>query len=181
MKNEEIVIAKIAKIAKKKGYNENCNAIYSFKELTKEGKNMCIHGAALHGNTNLAGEINWDSDPIDWNPNEIYYISAPTYHQLINWIFTFKGVLATNAGDNYQDEQEIANIEQTAIWLELWYNHLKDCPLAYEFKGRLLEWIRNNSEFSRLNLVELVDFENSNSYKEAEHQGIIEIFNLLKK
>lgn len=55
-----------------------------------------------------------------------------TYHQLINWIFKSLELLDT-------DEPVYCPIK----WIKEWYTLLKDCPLKYEFKGRLREWFKN--------------------------------------
>ena len=88
------------------------------------------------------------------------------------------------------------------LWLEFWYNLLKDNSLKYEFKGRLLEWFYNNNGWfiepqvyddESFEIIVWVNRTNNNceeiyseipisakTYKEVEHQGILEVFKLLK-
>ena len=166
---KEYVTFGIAKIAQKKGFIKGSNWIYVKNSLTDNENAFYINGL--------------DEDIIE----------APTWHQLIDWVFITepnnKGVITTKIGNT-----RIA-IER----LEFWYNHLKDCPLSHEFNGRLLEWFRNNDIWFSINTNVLFivsqihfssngfkkDFEvildtESLDYKEAEHKGILEIFELMK-
>ena len=106
------------------------------------------------------------------------YKGYNTYHQLIEWVFS-------ELNENI--------IENNIQHLEFWYNLLKDCPLAYEFKGRVLEWFRIlkydlyiNSMNTYFGYRISYNCNPSNagnigdSYNDAEHKGILEIFKMLK-
>jgi len=110
-----------------------------------------------------------------------------SYHQLIDWLFKCKFLIEFN------------RLKE----LEFWYNLLKDCPLKYEFKGRLLEWFRSINRHLYIepywinveDIKELpeycpwvIDEEMEGAeepvfyktYSEAEHNGILEVFKLIK-
>jgi hypothetical protein len=160
----EIVEIKIAKIANEKGYKEYTDKVYDLENL-------------------FTGAINVGETIGD---NELY---APTYHQLIDWVFKIvKGAEALNIG----------NVE----WFEFWYDILKDCPLKYEFKGRLLKWFEQNNYILQPNLIEqfteprkwgyeliygsgedIINTDEEYTYntrEEAENEGILKIFKLIK-
>jgi hypothetical protein len=168
--NKEIVTQEIAKVIKVKGYLKPAYNYYLDGVLCKQYE---FHVFEPISTEEQIGKL---KDKI---------FNAPTYHQLIDWVF--------------EDAEKHINLnpKTTWGWIEFWYNLLKECPLKYEFKGRLLEWFRdNNITLSVTNLqdenysalvidnkgsIKLDGFTLWNNYKEAENEGILEIFKFLKK
>ncbi len=172
MDNNETVTFEIAKIAKENGFNEECTHYGD-----NEGRiDTFEYYESNRTNTEDLNDIRGDSE------NKI--CTVPTYHQLIDWVFNV-------------NEDGIPTTKQQLDRLELWYNLLKDCPLKNEFKGRLIEWFRSNDLYiqtywnkshkvtvSILNDCEITVHtdlfgEYFNSYKEAEHEGVLEMFKLM--
>lgn len=197
--NNEIITFKLAKIVKDRGFKNNVKLVYDI-DYPKE---------PVIEIGNIIGDA------------ELY---APTYYQLINWIFEWANTIECDLKDNVEWLSFWYNILINPMYcphcnngdLELVDNHyqctncnstfnihdktwIKDCPLKYEFKGRLLEWFRSNNislDIKYLNsglynyyiryindeedkFIELV-WKNKSSYKKAERQGILEIFKLMK-
>lgn len=156
---KEYVTFEIAKIAKEKGYNQKQCDYYYYKKSDNKIRR---------------------SEHIDYKQD---IIAAMSWNQLIDWIFESIKGSDNGSGNQYNNP----------IYLDFWYNHLKDCPLSYEFKGRLLEWFRKNNRILFItpriatnqyiigisNPYQLPP-ENYNTYEEAEHHGILEIFKLMK-
>lgn len=168
-----IITFELAKILKEKGFDVKTPNYY-----TEDGE--------LIYDEFYEEEYLCDESPI--------YFNAPTYHQLINWVFNSLGDLTKSLkGSLAYPVLFNKNIE----WLEYWYNQLKNCPLRYEFKGRLLEWFRKEGNLltiffsSRENwmlritikgqqLKDGIYGEDYITYERAENQGILEIFKLIK-
>ena len=111
------------------------------------------------------------------------WLNAPSYSQLIDWIFKYNL-------DFSEEVEEGTKVWGMLEWLEFWYELLKDCPLKYEFKGRLLDWfnitgyevIISNTYYHILSTKK--EFINTFSTKTkgvAEHEGIIKTFKLIKE
>ena len=144
----------------------------------------------------------WSTVEPNRNDKEISDIQRDpniTYPQLIDWVFNDAvSIIALYTSDDSSKEY----LKTFNEWLEFWYNLLKDCPLKYEFKGRLLEWFRKNDyilnpvsdeETDKFGLKlqwywddSIQSFLRSRqseflyTYEEAEHKGIKEIFKLMK-
>lgn len=134
---------------------------------------------------------------INYN-NSVGIISAPSYKQTIEWVFSYVSTTKkTNIdyGENKSTEgQESQSIRVRADWLEYWYELLKDCPLKYEFTGRLLSWFRQNKyvilETPTIadNTFSIYKWEYGKGwqclttvdYFESMHDGILKIFKLIK-
>ena len=112
MKNNDLVTFEIAKLAKEQGLKQNKLAHYYSIEGTLEHEEMSI---------------------------AINYCDAPTYHQLIDWIFEQNNKVDCSV---FVEQAPKKEIEIQRGWLKIWYDTLKDCPLKGEFKGRLMEWFR---------------------------------------
>lgn len=111
------------KKAKEKGFDEECNHVLDEGEVNQ----------LLYYQGDGSGVLT-NSDVNNTSTGDEYECTIPTYHQLIDWVFDSVKLLDV-------DEPVDCPIE----WLEFWYNLLKDCPLKYEFTGRLLNWFRNNN------------------------------------
>jgi hypothetical protein len=174
MKNNDIVTFEIAKLAKEQGLKQGELAHYYSIEGTLEHEEMSI---------------------------AINYCDAPTYHQLIDWIFEQNNKVDCFV---FVEQAPKKEIEIQRGWLKIWYDTLKNCPLKGEFKDRLLIWFRcNGYELNNLGnhvnihtngkslalieddiLVDSLDLVINNelklitfkTYHEAQHQGILELF-----
>lgn len=164
----EYVSLEIAKIAKEKRFNTPC--LYSY---SKEGV-LIPPDEELNKFTNKRLS---DDD-----------ISAPTYQQLIEWIFE----------PCIYNENELGYKEQMK-YLEFWYNtliaELQDNEFVLEaFVGILINWFEKNGYYiinSKINGYYGYNFPykdtiimNNIAYsnkQQARHEGILKVFNLLKQ
>ena len=171
MKNEEIVIAKIAKIAHDKG----------LLNLLPEWEYTMYKGTE-----DEAQYISTSESLIPLEADNIFKPTELTYHKLIDWIFS---------------ELHENILENNVQHLEFWYNLLKNCLLSYEFIGRLKEWFRNNNKFLHIILlisgystfnikwfdddkdkfIEIPGGIKTGDWNTTENEGILQIFTLLKK
>jgi len=178
---KHIITNQLAKAAKEKGFDEEVLSHYS-----EEGS--LFDNDRLIWTANLEQGISIDEFYLKCNSlkssglyENLNIISAPTYNKLIDWIF---------------EKVEQSNpklIELLIPTLEHWYNLLKDCPLKYEFKGRLLAWFNLNSYYFHVDYSEVANMYDAHFQKgidgytnkpvdtpeKAEHNAILMIFKQL--
>ena len=151
MEREQITF-EIAVLAKERGFNVPTVYYYTLNYPDK-----------------LRHTTNYNLVDNEWDDTA----SAPTYHQLIDWVWQY-----VHTGSRTKLEH--------LIWLELWYGTLKDCPLKGEFIYRLMGWFRDNNigSIETVNkgiCVKGMKIEDTFfGYEQAEHEGIIQTFKLLK-
>jgi ribosomal protein S27AE len=213
----EIVTSEIARIAKEKGVSNVFGKGYTF--IVNEETFWTRHKSMIDSDaTNIIRDTNL------------------TYHQLIDWIFVAQtnknGIVRDCIGNTNMAKERLefwynilinndfcphCNNGFISKVDDYWQcescdstflpKPIKSYPLKYEFKGRLLEWLRkqkfslfchpykkeyfhytiiksgenityNNSKlYGGIGLGEGIKFK---TYEEAEHQGILEIFKRMK-
>jgi len=115
---EERITNKIAKIAANKGMKNVFTKWWIGTIYQETGEERQI--------------MTTSKEIVDKEATNVEQQTLITYHQLINWVFKSLELL---------DNEEPVYCPIT--WIKEWYNLLKDCPLKYEFKGRLLEWFKS--------------------------------------
>jgi len=131
--NTEIVTYELAKIAKEKGFNAKCDYYWQYAKLNKKERSdkkymsEIIDEPALTLGLNKTDNTHWDRV----SGFRHIYMSAPSYHQLIDWVF--------NGSISFSNRHNVLNFTQST-WLEFWHTIFKNCPLKYEFTGRLAEY-----------------------------------------
>jgi len=122
---KEIVTFEIAKLAKDKGFNNvPCCYYYVIGFSTiKENKEL-----KFFERKDEFGDVIGKHEVKSIGPGQPHLALAPTYHQLIEWVFEKKFMTP-----------KLQHIYSEFEWLEMWYDVLKDCPLKFEYKGRVRE------------------------------------------
>lgn len=176
MKNKEIIPYELALDAKVRGFNEKSHFHYSYRSLTDKELDSgdYIEEALLSVSELLTDNAHWQLQCA----NGHIKASAPSYQQLIYWIF---------------DKKKKDSVKTQAKWFEFWYNQLRSCSLSGQFVYMLNNWFSSNHlyiTFSEqimytINVTESKSnktsflFDNYRTRELAEYFGILEMFKLI--